>query len=500
MTLDEARELLGTAPEADAKTVRRAYLRLLKHHKPDTDPQGFQRLRAAFEMASDHVGVVEAAPWSGLVLAELSSGAPSEGDSAGAERDEDQGDVDLETAGVEEARDEADAELQRALMALHDQSLDDSERVRQARAAVESWPASPAAHWALCEILEQVGLGQEIPAVLRAGDAAGIGGCFETLVADWPQALDQEEIARAEQHDSASVRLDLAIAMAETRPEQAATMGVDGLQSDDWLPAPPRLEQGLQLFLKLQSVGEVAASARVYAAVESLIEDEGVGIARHGPDLGHWVLVSEVFGLPVDFPSPIRAAMARDLYQRNAVPLTVRAEARNVRVALRRRAARQLKAFAPNLESRFASHLGETFGGTDWFAWAGIVVLLLGIYQTCVGGRERRYVNPPDTFGRATPEAIDAVCGGRARAASDPHCSQAYAVLDWVVDGRCDKAMNGLEELRGSKSRGTDASRSADVDVKVDRLAEVLNEMVAVCGGAGASTAAVVWGSKGDVA
>jgi hypothetical protein len=44
--------ILGLEPDtADEKQVRAAYARLLKVHRPDQDPEGFQQLRAAYQMA-----------------------------------------------------------------------------------------------------------------------------------------------------------------------------------------------------------------------------------------------------------------------------------------------------------------------------------------------------------------------------------------------------------------------------------------------------------------
>lgn len=44
--------ILGLSPDtADEKQVRSAYARLLKVHRPDQDPEGFQRLRMAYEQA-----------------------------------------------------------------------------------------------------------------------------------------------------------------------------------------------------------------------------------------------------------------------------------------------------------------------------------------------------------------------------------------------------------------------------------------------------------------
>lgn len=42
-------EILGITPTDDKKTVKRAYAKLIKNHHPEDDPEGFQRVREAFE-------------------------------------------------------------------------------------------------------------------------------------------------------------------------------------------------------------------------------------------------------------------------------------------------------------------------------------------------------------------------------------------------------------------------------------------------------------------
>ena len=57
-----ARELLGVGEDADADTLRRAYLRALKKHRPERDPEGFKRVREAYELLQTSIGARWAGP------------------------------------------------------------------------------------------------------------------------------------------------------------------------------------------------------------------------------------------------------------------------------------------------------------------------------------------------------------------------------------------------------------------------------------------------------
>jgi hypothetical protein len=56
VTFEEALGELGVGRDASGEDVRRAYLHLLKKHKPETDPDGFQKLREAYELARRVLG------------------------------------------------------------------------------------------------------------------------------------------------------------------------------------------------------------------------------------------------------------------------------------------------------------------------------------------------------------------------------------------------------------------------------------------------------------
>ncbi|MBE1159952.1 J domain-containing protein [Dyella acidiphila] len=68
-------ELLGLRPDADAASIKRAYAQLLRSTRPDEDPEGFQRLHAAYKTALAQVNT--AAPAVVAPPPPLGSNAPS---------------------------------------------------------------------------------------------------------------------------------------------------------------------------------------------------------------------------------------------------------------------------------------------------------------------------------------------------------------------------------------------------------------------------------------
>lgn len=57
-------DVLGLEGPGDKRSIKRAYARLLKHNKPDQNPEGFKQLRAAYEHALDLASQAEQAPQS----------------------------------------------------------------------------------------------------------------------------------------------------------------------------------------------------------------------------------------------------------------------------------------------------------------------------------------------------------------------------------------------------------------------------------------------------
>jgi curved DNA-binding protein CbpA len=55
MTPQEAAAILGVAVDGDEPQVRAAYVRRVVDHPPDVDPDGFERVREAYELLRDPV-------------------------------------------------------------------------------------------------------------------------------------------------------------------------------------------------------------------------------------------------------------------------------------------------------------------------------------------------------------------------------------------------------------------------------------------------------------
>lgn len=73
MNRAEAVRLLELEEPLDARTVRKAYLRAVKRHRPETDPEGFQRVREAFDLLKRQVGRARRAPSAPSVRAPMTA-------------------------------------------------------------------------------------------------------------------------------------------------------------------------------------------------------------------------------------------------------------------------------------------------------------------------------------------------------------------------------------------------------------------------------------------
>jgi len=313
VTLDDAWRELGLEPGADAEAVRRAYLRLIKTRKPEQDPAGFQRAREAYEMARaggefEALAAESARRRAAHVRPAPADGAPADRAAGEPEVSEAEKMADIMFDGFSSA------------WASVPPSADQRHRLEIAREAVEVLPKDPRAHWLLATTLSRLGPEIALAAALRTGWQAGWPEFLEALLLRLPDQATREEIDAAFASDRVSLRLaGAAVAARWDGPRAAklvvdlckeATEGTPDANGDRVRDLP--IGRMLDVVLALHAAGALDAADEAQSAVRDCLHDTGLELALvQGPLGGVWTLAEEISGLPSNFPSPLRAALAR---------------------------------------------------------------------------------------------------------------------------------------------------------------------------------------------
>lgn len=318
VTLTEAWKELGVDPGADAETVRRAYLRLIKARKPESDPAGFQRAREAYEIARAS-GDLEsiAAGRAGRHHAPLffdgaptSAGeppAPPEPRDAPAPAGAHQPQADIIFDGFSSAWNSVPA------------SADQRQRLEIAREAVAVLPDDPRAHWLLVTTLSRLGPDTALADAMRAGWRAGWPEFLEALLVRLPGRATRDEIDAGFALREPTARLAAAAATVGWDPQRSAALVVELCRTAMEAPLDARgdhvrdlpIPRMLDVILALHAAGALDAAGEAQAALRSCLHESGLELALvHGPLGGIWTLTEEIGGLPREFPQTLRAAFA----------------------------------------------------------------------------------------------------------------------------------------------------------------------------------------------
>jgi hypothetical protein len=203
VTLSEALGELGVEAGAEAETIRRAYLRLIKTRKPETDPAGFQRARQAYELARAAAELESLATESDRRHAPPGGGvdtppAPTSG------------------APPSPAPGAGDVVFQGFLAAWRaiPPSADQRPRLEVAQEVVAVLPKDPRAHWLLARTLSGWGNDGLLADALRAGWQQGWPEFLEALLLRLPGRVTRQEVDAAFASDRLSLRLAGAVAAA----------------------------------------------------------------------------------------------------------------------------------------------------------------------------------------------------------------------------------------------------------------------------------------------
>jgi len=318
VTLTDAWKELGVEAGADAETVRRAYLRLIKTRKPESDPVGFQRAREAYEIArvSGDLESIAAGGGRRPHAPVFADGAPTaasatEGSSNSAAPDAPPGAERLQADIIFDGFSSAWNSVP--------PSADQRQRLEIAREAVAVLPGDPRAHWLLVTTLSRLGPDNALADALRAGWRAGWPEFLEALLVRLPGRATREEIDAGFSLSDPAARLAAAAAVVGWDPKRAAALVVELCRAATDAPLDARgdhvrdlpIPRMLDVILALHAAGALEAAAEAQGALRSCLQESGLELALvHGPLGGIWTLTEEIAGLPPNFPAPLRAAFA----------------------------------------------------------------------------------------------------------------------------------------------------------------------------------------------
>jgi len=498
MHVQEARALLGVEPDADPKTVRRAYLRAVKKHKPERDPDGFQRVREAYELLKHYAPYLPAAP---LPVASLPVAPPEPIEPAPASRPEvfeaDERDPFAEPGLIEslgaaadpfaepeapapeaEDSDEAVAVAEsveearwRRLDALDAELIDapSHERVARLEAALAEDPEMPEVReWLVDEYFDlgdADGLERHVRVLQERGSDFGLSMLAELA----PDRVDDEDLDKLTWTEGAvrvlldRGRLDDALKLIARERERELAQ------------KHPFIGGQLERVLDLLDRGHADAAEEAYDALAEGLDEGGSGMRLADHDKMRLVLVGDLVAGWDDLDDEVREALwplVRDPDAPGAVDAVIDLTAQ--RPAAARRAKELIGARAPALAQLVGAELDwstpdapapveQKKNAMPKFLIAVMLIVGVRVIFGLARSNDRPSYEPPpipdypaagDLLGDPSPvhdgpgvgDAAVTIC----REGSDMACAAADRVERALNERRCPDAANALDDLRAA--------------------------------------------------
>ncbi|WP_338867332.1 hypothetical protein [Myxococcus stipitatus] len=482
MTLEEAWGELGVDAGTAPDLARRAYLRLLKTRKPEVDPQGFARLREAYE----------------LVKAAL------EGTDAPRTRSEPA--ADTTPPPSRQGPQSADQRLEsfRARFSALPSDAPPEAPVQIAREAVEALPeAAEARHWLIKALLAAK---QADEATQSFRDAANQGHpeFLLGLAQVFPLALTEAEvhlIATMTSHVFLwKLTEDLASQDAWARAGQTALVALTAVKRHPEQP-PPEPSWILSLLLRLHLNGQPREARALQLHYAAWLKAEGLDDAfQKQNEAWVWGLVHELGALTDDFPLGVRRLLAETVLDGNIEK--IREHLRAYRRSEPERAAAalaQMRAHCPS----FLSELGESLGASrlslalhhprapeelptanpeveqaakaaarkyTWYVIGGLIALvMLAVGVEVLSGPSSS--KPPRSRQEQAVSALAAarvLCEETPDADTKPPCSKLFALISSAEKGACAEVSTHYLRLRFAVDEMTTRS-PADIQASAAR-------------------------------
>ncbi len=407
MDLRQAYERLGVEPGTEPKKARRAYLKLLKVHKPETDPAGFQSIREAWETiqgAKDwEIEALDRAP-------EPANAAPPDPFRRGKDPDFAHLPWTMPRRSwgqqVILARGRATGEEVHAAMTARvvSQHADwgggarisaipggdggpyrggdplagfvermtkatDADRVLIAREAVAAHPANAEAHRLLHRSLLVVSDMPGAAEALRTAHRAGLPGFLEPLLRQHPEHLLPEELDEARREaghglDPVAVARALLVRGDAQGAVRAMRWGIDAALRGA-KEHVPTVHVVLDFVLQLYRHHEPGPARELHDHLRRWMRDSGRETELRGSQLAAtYHLTGELAALPRHYPAAVQAALSRGILDGDpAFAATELAQWTVEHGPEAEKAAEELEVYAPTLFRSVAKYLDRRTAG-----------------------------------------------------------------------------------------------------------------------------------------
>lgn len=389
MTADEARTLLGVERGADKSTVRRAYLRLLKVHKPETDPEGFQRLREAYERLEEiaRYEVVSVVP-TDAAPPRNEPNEPSNEDPA--DRGSPLGPAERPFTSEPFAFPNLGPITPSPSQVFWDRLanvIPFDPRVAQEilSEAIVAHPDESGFYLELADLYREEGFTQASTDVLRAGMSAGVVDCAAELLFLHPDELDLEMLERVapQVYFTDAARGYIAL----RQPARAFELTQARLGQDRWTDRGFRGDVAGALDVALELIAARYVSHGLDLGRLALAAGQESGVARESTRGGNvrWVLCTQFFALSAQLDDELRVAIAKSILGSYSLAFQVAVEELPdyERQWLTRRMAREAPVLGQFLgeDTRAAELRVGRF--TEVGCWIGLALVLLGLLRSC---------------------------------------------------------------------------------------------------------------------
>ena len=437
MNLDEARSLLGIDRSTDSATARRAYLRLLKQHPPERDPEGFKRVRAAYEavqpflQAASALQVAEPPPTSPAPTAPMATG-----------------EMQPDVVEVPPGTGLMTATPAPSLSELFWNEEDPAAQESMARAAVAREHSEEAYSLLLDALAERASDAEQL-GVAREAMQYGHGDFLLMIGQRWPNALSDAELhLLGERAEGSPNWAQVACILIERgHAARAAQLALSELAREKRDPFAPQAGPWwlTRVVAGLLGSSELTPALQVFEAVMARADSGGGGIQP-----ARLMLLRELVAVRPDLPDEVARILAKaiDSGEMERAGVDLGAFADTAEKATRASLRRLLKKRAPTLSSYYDKSLqglASTFH-EPWYRhnWGGGTVgfILFAVLRLAARecGSDRPNVPQVEMRPQATPDVEKTLCEDRGLL-----CDAAYR---WAHAEQCGEMRLAFEDLQ----------------------------------------------------